>query len=168
VEIREARPSEHETAGRVVREAYVEFLGPGAGDEDEGYLRFVGQVAERAARTTVLVALDGDDIVGCVTLELDRRTDPQDEPLGPERAHVRMLGVAPGARRRGIGRSLILECESRARAAGKSYLTLHTTHLMTAAQAMYERLGYERGEDHVLPDGFVLMGYRKDLQPSTS
>ena len=28
---------------------------------------------------------------------------------------------------------------------------------------MYERLGYERDEDVVFPDGFVLLGYRKHL-----
>jgi hypothetical protein len=34
---------------------------------------------------------------------------------------------------------------------------------MAAARAMYERLGYERTEDRVFPDGFVLLGYRKPL-----
>jgi hypothetical protein len=34
---------------------------------------------------------------------------------------------------------------------------------MPAAQAMYERLGYERTEDIVFPDGFVLLGYSKTL-----
>jgi hypothetical protein len=34
---------------------------------------------------------------------------------------------------------------------------------MKAAQAMYERLGYERMEDRVFPDGFVLLGYTKRL-----
>ncbi len=34
---------------------------------------------------------------------------------------------------------------------------------MTAAQAMYRSLGYERMADEVLPDGFVLLGYRKVL-----
>jgi hypothetical protein len=28
---------------------------------------------------------------------------------------------------------------------------------------MYDRLGYERTPDEVLPDGFVLLGYRKVL-----
>jgi hypothetical protein len=28
---------------------------------------------------------------------------------------------------------------------------------------MYDGLGYVRGDDEVLPDGFVLMGYRKEL-----
>jgi ribosomal protein S18 acetylase RimI-like enzyme len=42
-------------------------------------------------------------------------------------------------------------------------MTLHTTQRMKAAQAMYERLGYERTEDIVFPDGFVLLGYTKQL-----
>jgi ribosomal protein S18 acetylase RimI-like enzyme len=42
-------------------------------------------------------------------------------------------------------------------------MTLHTTHRMKAAQAMYERLGYERTPDIVFPDGFVLLGYSKQL-----
>jgi ribosomal protein S18 acetylase RimI-like enzyme len=60
------------------------------------------------------------------------------------------------------------DCERRARDAGKTVMTLHTTHLMEAAQAMYRAMGYARTDDWVLPDGFVLLGYRKELQPSTS
>ena len=48
-------------------------------------------------------------------------------------------------------------------AAGKTHMTLNTTRRMGAAQQMYERLGYERTEDTVFPDGFVLLGYRKRL-----
>jgi hypothetical protein len=33
---------------------------------------------------------------------------------------------------------------------------------------MYARLGYERTTDHVFPDGFVLLGYRKELSGSIS
>jgi hypothetical protein len=39
---------------------------------------------------------------------------------------------------------------------------------MQAARRMYARLGYERTEDHVFPDGFVLLGYRKELSGSIS
>jgi len=45
-------------------------------------------------------------------------------------------------------------------------MTLHTTLRMEVAQRMYARLGYERTEDHVFPDGFVLLGYRKELSGS--
>jgi hypothetical protein len=55
------------------------------------------------------------------------------------------------------------ESERRAVASGKTVLTLNTTRRMRAARAMYEGLGYERDEDTVFPDGFVLLGYRKRL-----
>jgi hypothetical protein len=42
-------------------------------------------------------------------------------------------------------------------------MTLHTTALMTAAHRLYASLGYERMLDEILPDGFVLMGYRTTL-----
>jgi ribosomal protein S18 acetylase RimI-like enzyme len=74
-----------------------------------------------------------------------------------------MLGVDPSARRRGIARTLMAEAERLARDAGKGEITLNTTERMQAAQRMYEALGYERIEDTVFPDGFVLLGYRKRL-----
>lgn len=168
LEIREARPDEHDEAGRVAMAAYAEFFAPGGVDEDHPYLLEIGKVSERAPRTTILVALLDGRIVGCVTLEIEGRTSPEDPPLGPDRAHIRMLGVLPNARGRGVGRALMEDCESRAAVAGKAVMTLHTTHLMEAAQEMYGSLGHERVEDEVLPDGFVLLGYRKALQPSTS
>ena len=73
-----------------------------------------------------------------------------------------MLGVDPAARPAAC-RGLMAESEARARAAGKTQMTLNTTRRMEAAQAMYQRLGYERTEDTVFPDGFVLLGYRKQL-----
>jgi ribosomal protein S18 acetylase RimI-like enzyme len=166
VEVREATPELHAEAGRVTAEAYREFARPG--DEDwERYLERIADVAARADRTTVLVALDEDRIVGSLTLELAGRVRDDDEegfrPLAPGEAHIRMLGVAPGARGRGVARALMEAAEHRARDAGKTVLTLHTTRRMAAARAMYERLGYERTEDRVFPDGFVLLGYRKPL-----
>ena len=74
-----------------------------------------------------------------------------------------MLGVDPAARARGVARALMEASEARARAAGKTFMTLHTTQRMQAAQSMYERLGYERLEDRVFPDGFVLLSYTKTL-----
>jgi ribosomal protein S18 acetylase RimI-like enzyme len=73
------------------------------------------------------------------------------------------LGVDPGARGRGIARALIDACFDLARGAGRSYVTLHTTQRMKAAQAMYRTLGFERLQDRVFPDGFVLLTYRKPI-----
>lgn len=165
MEIREARTEEHTEAGRVTMDAYREFFAPGSADEDHEYLRRIGDIAGRADRTTILVAVDDGALVGTLTLELRTRIGDKDgdPPLALGEAHIRMLGVVPAARARGAGRALMRAAEERARTAGKTFVTLNTTPLMEAAQAMYRSMGYERVEDEVFPDGFVLMGFRKDL-----
>lgn len=157
MEIREATPDEHDVAGRITAAAYRRFV------RDEGYLERIADLSDRATRTVILVALEDGAIVGSLTLELDRRVNPDDDPLEAHRAHIRMLGVAPEAQGRGIGRALMREAEHSALEAGKTEMTLHTTAAMTSAQAMYDALGYERTGEETIPDGFVLLGYRKVL-----
>jgi len=157
MEIREATAAEHAQADRVTADAYRGFV------RDPSYLERIADVAGRARRTIVLVAVEDGAIVGSLTLEITRRVNEGDDPLEARRAHIRMLGVAPARQGRGIGTALMREAEARARAAGKTEITLHTTEPMTAARAMYAGLGYERGPDEVLPDGFVLLGYRRVL-----
>ena len=164
--VREATPVEHTEAGRVTAEAYREFVRPGD-DDWERYLARIADVGSRADRTTVLVAVEDGRVLGSLTLELEGRVRDEDDeehrPLAPGEAHIRMLGVDPNARARGVARAMMAEAERTARDAGKTTMTLHTTARMRAAQAMYERLGYERTEDRVFPDGFVLLGYRRAL-----
>lgn len=162
IEIREARPEEHARAGAVTSEAYREFAREGDSDWQE-YLVRLADVTDRASRTTILVAVEDGRIVGTVTLELDGRTEPEDDPLRPDEAHIRMLGVAPDARGRGIGRMIMETCEERTSASGRTLITLNTTLRMKSAQRMYESMGYARGEDRVFPDGFVLLSYAKQL-----
>jgi ribosomal protein S18 acetylase RimI-like enzyme len=166
VEIREALAGDHAETGRVTAEAYREFVRPGDGDW-ERYLARIADVGERAGRTTILLAVEDGRILGSLTLELEGRVRDDGEedllPLAPDEAHIRMLGVDPEARGRGVARALMAASEERARAAGKTMISLNTTKRMQAAQAMYERLGYARDEDTVFPDGFVLLGYRKRL-----
>jgi ribosomal protein S18 acetylase RimI-like enzyme len=160
IEIREARPEEHDEAGRVTAAAHREFARPGETVWEE-YLDRIADAASRARVATILVALDGDRIVGSATLELGERVDDDDPPLRPDEAHVRMLGVHPEARRRGVAAALLADIEDRARRAGRSRITLHTTPRMRPAQMMYERLGYRRLVDRVFPDGFVLLTYER-------
>jgi ribosomal protein S18 acetylase RimI-like enzyme len=54
-------------------------------------------------------------------------------------------------------------CFDEARSHGKRRMSLHTTQRMSTAQAMYERLGFERLPDRVFPDGFVLLTYERAL-----
>lgn len=165
IEVREARPDEYAEAGEVTALAYREFVRPDDPDWEE-YIARIADVEGRASRTTILVAVEGRQILGTATLELEGRVEPEDDPtLAPEEAHIRMLGVHPRARRRGIARLLMAACFEEALEHGKTRMTLHTTHRMRAAQAMYEGLGFHRLPDRVFPDGFVLLTYERAIEP---
>jgi ribosomal protein S18 acetylase RimI-like enzyme len=163
-EIRPVRPEEFDQAGRVTATAYEE-LAPGEGSPNPDYLARVGDLRARAERAVVLGAFEDGQVLGTVTLELEDRIPgghPR-PPLEPDQAHVRMLGVDPSAQRRGIARALMDACLEEARRAGKDRVTLETTETMTAAQRLYETMGFERGPDQVYDDGFRLRTYEYRL-----
>lgn len=163
MEVRPVRPEEHEEAGRVTALAYGEFMPEDGSWAD--YERRLADVASRAGRTLVLVAVEEGRILGSATLELTQRIDNgyPSRPLRPEEAHIRMLGVHPEERRRGVGTALVRACIEEARKAGKSLLTLHTIPRMRAAHRMYESMGFHRGPDRVASDGFRLLAYELPL-----
>lgn len=164
VQIRPIRPEEYEEAGRVTAAAYREFAS-GSGSDWDDYLRRVADVRSRAERALVLVAVEQGRVLGSVTLELDDRVvgGHEREPLAPDEAHVRMLGVEPEARGRRLGRALMEAGIEEARRAGKGVLTLGTTTQMHAAHRLYESMGFRRGPDQVWPDGFRLLTYELRL-----
>ena len=162
VEVREGRPEEFAEAGEVTALAYRELVEPGETDWEE-YLDRIADVASRARAATILVAADEGRILGSATLELGERIEDDDPPLEPDEAHIRMLGVHPDARGKGVASALMDACFERARAAGRTRMTLHTTTRMTAARRMYEAMGFERLPDREFPDGFVLLTYQRPI-----
>ncbi|HEY7651751.1 MAG TPA: GNAT family N-acetyltransferase [Methylomirabilota bacterium] len=78
---------------------------------------------------------------------------------------VRLLAVTPAARGSGAGRRLMDECIRRARAAGATALTLHTTDMMRVALQLYERMGFERAPDldFAPAPGITVKGYKLAL-----
>ncbi|MGH2637642.1 MAG: GNAT family N-acetyltransferase, partial [Actinomycetota bacterium] len=114
----------------------------------------------------VLVAVEAGRVLGSATLELGDRIDDDDPPLAADEAHIRMLGVRPDSRGRGVARALMDACFGRGRTEGRSRMTLHTTGRMKAAQRMYEGLGFERLPDREFPDGFVLLSYQRAIPPA--
>lgn len=162
IEVREALSHEHAEAGEVTALAYREFVRPGDPDWEE-YLRRLADVEGRARVAIVFIAVEEGRVLGSATLEVGERIESDDPPLPPDEAHMRMLGVHPDARRRGIARMLIDACIERARAMGKTRMSLHTTHRMKVARAMYEAMGFRRLPDRVFPDGFVLLTYERAI-----
>lgn len=140
--IRDVRPDEFAAAAEVVVAAYLHLSTP----EADWYFDVIRDVATRAAAVPVLVAVERSTgaVVGSVTFVPG--PGPYAETSDPHEAGFRMLGVAPDAQGRGIGRALVEACIVRARAVGALRLGLLTRDTMVAAQALYEHLGFRRDE----------------------
>ena len=128
-----------------------------------GYADDLRDVVTRAAAVPVLVAVEDAEPVGTVTYVPG--PGPYAEWEDADAAGIRMLAVDPARQGGGIGSALVAACIQRAQSAGRARIRLHTTQLMTAAQHMYERLGFLRTpeEDWEVEPDFWLRAYRYDL-----
>ncbi|WP_328448409.1 GNAT family N-acetyltransferase [Streptomyces sp. NBC_00386] len=144
--IRPARPEEYPTVAEITAEA---CLGDGLLDfgESDPYLGKLRGVAERAAVSEVLVAVDGERVLGSVTFVTDG--SPMADFARAGEAEIRMLAVAREARGRGAGEALVRACVGRARAleGGCTRVVLSTQGSLHSAHRVYERVGFTRTPD---------------------
>ena len=153
-----ARPADFGRIAELTAGVYRdEELAPAA------YLSQLADVAGRAEHAELLIARDGETVIGSVALvlagEFGEITSSEEE------AAFRMLVVDPVTRGRGVGELLVRTCLERARAAGKRRMVLSTDPRMTAAHRLYERLGFVRLPERdwsPLP-GVQLMAYALEL-----
>jgi len=160
-EIRPVRATEFAALGRLTVEAYRALEG---GGDLGGYANELEDVARRATAARVLVADDGEGLLGGVTFVPDHR-NPFAEELRPGEVGIRMLAVAPTAQGRGVGRGLSVVCLELARESGASAVALHSTPWMTAAHHLYESLGFVRSPERDLrvSADLVLLSFVLDL-----
>ena len=160
IEIREARPEEYGAAGEVAVAGYAEVY------DDLGYYEArLRDVATRATGGVVLVALDGDEVVGTVTYVSGAASPLATRQQKEGEGSIRMLAISPAHKRRGIGRALSLACVERARAGGKQAVIVHADEVMRAARTLYEGLGFRRdpARDYRPDDVTFLLCYVRDL-----
>lgn len=116
--------------------ASVGFVPPLADHDARAYWNGVRGALGGAGRV-LLAAVEQGRILGSVQLDLAA------QPNGRHRAEVMKLMVHRAARRRGIGRALMLALEDAARRAGRTLLVLDT-RVGDAAEQLYLGLGYEK------------------------
>ncbi len=107
----------------------------------------------------MVVAVQNQRIVGSVTYvapDLDRR-HARAFYFEPHWAVMRMLVVDPAARGQGIGHALAQACIACAKRDQVAVLALHTSTMMTVAQPMYTRMGFNLAKE-LKPIGGVAYG----------
>jgi ribosomal protein S18 acetylase RimI-like enzyme len=167
--IRDAAEREIDEIAELLLDSYREYAPPDGDPLRPSFDRYFDEIADvksRWATSQHIVAADTDTLAGCVTFFADGSLAEPAEDRWPEGyAALRLLAVSPAARGKGIGRALTEECIARARAAGRAWIGLHTTKLMTIAREMYERMGFTRFPDNDIPvaPGFVVVAYRLPL-----
>ncbi len=146
--IRPALESEYAAAGALTVAGYDAdgYLTYPDGSYDHGYAGWLADAETRARQSTLLVALDGDELLGTVTWCPYGSPDAQ-LAKEPHQGEFRTLSIAPQARGRGIGRALVEHCLGLARADGLTEVLLFSLREMLPAHRLYGRLGFVRRAD---------------------
>lgn len=143
--IRLAETNEHRRIDALAVEAWAVLKDGYSPDQWEWLIVRIGRMSKIAERGDILLAAEGNEILGAVGYVPAGRSDPASFPL--DWPVMRMLVVRPSMRGQGIGKALASACVQRARESGAHCIGLHTSPIMTVALPMYRRMGFlEDGE----------------------
>jgi ribosomal protein S18 acetylase RimI-like enzyme len=146
VQVRVARPEDHDQAGALTAEAYH---ADGLLVTDPEYADELRDAARRAREAVLLVATvpgdAGEVVLG--TLTLAPYGTSYAEIAEPGELELRMLAVAPEARRRGVAERLVAAALREAVARRARGVVLSTRPAMASARRLYDRLGFVPAPD---------------------
>lgn len=145
MEIREARPDEYVAVGDLTVAGYDAegYLTYPDGTFDDNYAGWLRDAAPRGRNNVLLVAVDGNELLGTATWCTPGSPD-RELATTVEQGEFRTLSVAPHARGRGIARALVAECFDRARSAGMTEMLICSLPEMKPAHRLYESFGFIR------------------------
>jgi GNAT superfamily N-acetyltransferase len=139
--VRPARPAEYEAIADLTVAVYSSLEG---GLHPE-YAQILRRTAERAESADVVVAVQGDELLGSLTYVPG--PGPQASIAREGEAEFRTLVVDPKAQGRGVGRGLVRWAVDRATREGYRRMVLSTMPWMHVAHGLYERMGFVRTPD---------------------
>ncbi|MGH3972314.1 MAG: GNAT family N-acetyltransferase [Pseudonocardiaceae bacterium] len=145
IKVRPAGVEDLPAVRRIVSAAYAEFepwLTPANWAQMTAN---IAKVIEPGATGLLRVAQLGDQLAGTVTYLPPGPKEYRRVP--PEWAVIRVLGVEPALRGRGVARALTEDCLALARADHAPAVGLHTAEIMVAARALYEHAGFVRHQE---------------------
>ncbi len=166
--VRPARPEEIEAVGALTVAGYDAggHLVRPDGTYDHDYAVWLGDATSRGRDGGLLVAVDGDELLGTTTW-CPPGSPHRDLATRTDQGEFRTLSVSLTARRRGVGRLLVEECLRRARRDGLAEVLLCSLPEMTPAHRLYAAMGFTRRPDldWSPAPGVTLWGFSIDLDP---
>jgi ribosomal protein S18 acetylase RimI-like enzyme len=145
VKVRPAVADDLPAVRRIVTAAYAEFEPWLAPANWAVMTNNIAKVIESGAPGLLRVAQLGGQLAGTVTYLPPGPKDYRHVP--PEWAVIRVLGVDPALRGRGVARALTADCLALAQADHAPAVGLHTAEMMVAARALYEHAGFVHQHD---------------------
>jgi ribosomal protein S18 acetylase RimI-like enzyme len=155
--VRPATPADYPAISNLTVAAYT---ADGQLKAGYSYRAVLADVATRAGAGELLVAADGDAVLGAVLFV--RPGSSYAEVSSDGEAEFRMLAVDPAAQGRGVGRALVTACVDRADLLGCTAVVICVRDFSLPAQRLYDRMGFVRAPEldwTPLPD-VKLLGLR--------
>ncbi|NML32698.1 GNAT family N-acetyltransferase [Paraburkholderia antibiotica] len=150
--IRDGNAAELAELGQLLVKVYAALPGFPKPDEQPAYydvLANIGRFTEKPGVRVLVALAESNELVGGVVYFADMAQYGSGGTATSVKnaSGIRLLGVDPECRGKGVGKALTLACIELARQSGHAEVILHTTKAMQSAWAMYERLGFVRSED---------------------
>lgn len=167
--VRNAKPEEFESIGKLMVHAYSTLNGFLKVEEHPNYYRTLANIGELTKKpgTELLVAISQDGAIGGGVVFFDDMAQYGSGGTATQQknsAGFRFLAVSDAARGQGVGKLLTHECIRRAKEKKLRHLIIHTTMAMLTAWAMYEKIGFKRSEDLDFKQGELqVFGFRYSL-----
>ncbi len=149
--VRDIRPEEFQALGQLLVGVYSGLEGfPTPAQQPRYYemLANIGDFTQKKGAQVLVALLDGGLVGGVVYLGDMADYGAASVATAIKNASgIRLLGVSPAARGRGVGKALTEACIKLAREQGHERVVLHSTEAMRVAWAMYERMGFQRAPE---------------------
>jgi GNAT superfamily N-acetyltransferase len=145
--VRDSRSEEREAAIKLTVEAYRQYENTFGQVHWDQYISNIRSQWGTQVNAQRIVAEHEGELVGTVLLYPPQEGLYEKLKMTIPYPEIRLLGVHPTVRGKGVATTLIRECADRAIGAGASYLGLHTSNRMPSAVRLYKRLGFERAPE---------------------
>lgn len=143
--IRDASKDDYQSVNNLAVEAWLVLKDGYDPAQWEKLIAAIGKMSNLAQIGELIVAADGEKVMGAVAYMPPKTSNPEIFPEGwPS---IRMLVTHPDYRKMGIGRKLTKECIYRAKRDKAECIGLHTSPIMSVALPLYLGIGFVKDKE---------------------